>query len=159
MSTSTQKEQRVYLKYKKLWGGVKSPNRANPSDAGLDVFWCPKPGTGPHHRINPGQSILYETGLAFEVPHGYMLEVKNRGSMGSKGLIVGACVVDPGYSGHVFINLNNVSSAAKHLEYGQKIAQLVLIPVVHFIPEEVEEIYQNPVAISDRGAGALGSTN
>ncbi len=103
--------------------------------------------------------MLYETGLSFEVPHGYMLEVKNRGSMGSKGLIVGACVVDPGYEGHVFINLNNVSSTTKRLEYGQKIAQLVLIPIVHFIPEEVEEIYQNPVAISDRGAGALGSTN
>ena len=73
------------------------------------------------------------TGLRFGVPHGYMLEVKNRSSVAAKrSLLVGACVIDSGYDGEVFINLHNVGNVTQTIEAGTKIAQVVMVPVVHF---------------------------
>ena len=112
--------------------------------------------------INPGESKILETGLKFGVPHGYMLEVKNRSSVAAKrSLIVGACVIDSGYDGEVFINLHNVGSDVQVIVPGNKIAQLVMIPVVHFraIETSEEKIYMHPMTISNRGSGALGSTD
>ena len=91
-----------------------------------------------------------------------MLEVKNRSSIAAKrSLIVGACVIDSGYAGEVFINLHNIGSETQFIENGVKIAQLVLIPVVAFRAWENTggELYEYPVTISSRGAGALGSTD
>ena len=150
----------MILRYEKVRLGVKEPVRSNPSDAGLDVFYCPSPENGPL-MIQPGQSVVLQTGLRFEVPHGFMLEVKNRSSMASKKhLIVGACVIDPGYSGEVFINLHNVGTQPQLISTGDKIAQLVLIPVYHFECQEApaDTIYNRPVCISNRGEGGFGST-
>jgi len=111
--------------------------------------------------LNPGDSKILPTGLKFGVPHGYMLEVKNRSSVAAKrSLIVGACVVDSGYDGEVFINLHNIGNTIQVLSPGDKVAQLVMTPVVHFRPMETTEdiLYTYPMTISNRGAGALGST-
>ena len=150
----------MILEYAKVHSGVTEPQRANPSDAGLDVFFSPKDSATV--LINPGESKILETGLKFGVPHGYMLEVKNRSSVAAKrSLIVGACVIDSGYDGEVFINLHNVGSEVQIILPGNKIAQLVMIPVVHFraIETSEERIYMHPMTISTRGAGALGSTD
>ena len=76
----------------------------------LDVFYSPD-ADNQSIAIDPGGSKVIPTGLRFGVPHGYMLEVKNRSSVAAKrSLIVGACVVDSGYDGEVFVNLHNVGS-------------------------------------------------
>jgi dUTP pyrophosphatase len=150
----------MILRYEKIRMGAKSPSRSNPSDAGLDVFYCPEPNARPL-MIHPGQTAILETGLKFEVPHGFMLEVKNRSSMASKKqLLVGACVIDPGYSGEVFINLHNVGMKPQIMSAGDKIAQLVLLPVYHFQCQEepAGTIYDRPLCISNRGEGGFGST-
>ena len=137
------------------------PQRANPSDAGLDVFYS-SDSPGKSIQIAPGDSKIIPTGLRFGVPHGYMLEVKNRSSVAAKrSLIVGACVVDSGYDGEIFINLHNVGTSTQYVRPGDKIAQLVLIPVVHFRPKQNEsgQLYNSPMTISNRGEGALGSTD
>ena len=150
----------MILEYAKVRESAVSPERANPSDAGLDVFFSPaEPLTV---ALNPGESKVLSTGLKFGVPHGYMLEVKNRSSVAAKrSLIVGACVVDSGYDGEVFINLHNVGNELQVLSAGDKIAQLVMTPVIHFRPMETAEdtLYNYPMTISNRGAGALGSTD
>ena len=150
----------MILEYAKVRAGALDPARANPSDAGLDVFYSPdKPVSV---ALNPGDSKIFETGLKFGVPHGYMLEVKNRSSIAAKkSLIVGACVIDSGYDGEVFINLHNVGNSLQIVAPGDKIAQLVLAPVVHFRPMETSEdtLYTYPMTISGRGDGALGSTD
>jgi len=134
--------------------------RANPSDAGLDVFFCPDGADAV--RIKPGDSVVLSTGLKFGVPHGYMLEVKNRSSVAAKrSLLVGAHVIDSGYDGEVFINLHNVGHVTQVVEPGTKIAQLVMIPVVHFRAMETGEdnLYEwSSISMSGRGVGALGST-
>ena len=152
----------MLLEFSKTHPEAKTPTRGHPSDAGLDVYYCPE---NPREiaEIVPGRSILLGTGLRFGVPHGYMLEVKNRSSVASKrSLLVGACVIDSGYDGEVFINLHNVGQKTQVINIGEKIAQLVMVPVVPFriIHNTGGDLYDlYPIAISDRKDGALGSTN
>lgn len=152
----------MLLEYYRVRDTATPPSRANPSDAGLDVYFSPEHPSEVMATILPGQSMILPTGLKFGVPHGYMLEVKNRSGVAAKrGLLVGACVIDSGYDGEVFINLHNVGSKQQHILPGTKIAQVVMVPVVHFRAVETsrDNLYNwYPITISDRGAGALGST-
>jgi len=152
----------MIIQYHRVRDDVIKPTRGHPSDAGLDVHYCPDDFSTSAQRIEPGESALLQTGLRFEVPHGYMLEVKNRSSVAAlRSLIVGACVIDSGYAGEVFINLHNIGTETQLVQKGTKIAQLVMVPVVSFQTFENEEgeLYEYPVTISARGAGALGSTD
>jgi len=151
----------VIIEYHRTHFNSHPPTRGNPSDAGLDVYYSPK--TREPVIIKPGQSVILPTGLKFGVPHGYMLEVKNRSSVASKrSLIVGACVVDSGYDGEVFVNLHNIGNEEQVIEPHAKIAQVVMTPVVSFRAMETSnpDLYDwYPITISDRGDGALGSTD
>ena len=113
-------------------------------------------------RIEPGASKVLPTGCKFAIPHGYMMEIKNRSSVAAKqSLIVGASVVDSGYEGEVFVNLHNIGTMTQLLEPGAKIAQAVIVPVVaaRFVASDSPDIYDwYPITISERGDGALGST-
>ena len=159
----------MILEYARVRNTAKPPERANPSDAGLDLFFNPEPiGLLPHPDndaivIEPGESKVIPTGYRFGVPHGYMLEIKNRSSVASKrSLVVGACVVDSGYDGEVFVNLHNVGRNAQTLQPRDKIAQAVMVPVVHFRALETStgNLYDwYPITMSARGDGALGSTD
>jgi len=152
----------MIIQYHRVRDDAIKPTRGHPSDAGLDVYYCPDDFSTTAQRIEPGESALLQTGLRFEVPHGYMLEVKNRSSIAAlRSLIVGACVIDSGYAGEIFINLHNIGTETQLVERGTKIAQLVMVPVVSFQTFENEEgeLYEYPVTISARGAGALGSTD
>ncbi len=141
--------------------GAKSPNRANPSDAGLDVFYCPADPNVSGIKLSPGENKLLPTGLKFGVPHGYMLQVCNRSSMGAKrSLIVGAHIIDSGYDGEVFVDLHNIGTEEQFIASGDKIAQLILVPVVHFRTTQVEGgLYKESISMTERGDGALGSTD
>lgn len=151
----------MMLEYSRVRKGVHPPERANPSDAGLDLFFNPEGGE--EITIQPGTSAVLPTGCRFGVPHGYMLEIKNRSSVAAKrSLVVGACVVDSGYDGEVFVNLHNIGNEAQTLQAHAKIAQAVMVPVVHFRALETHsgDLYGwYPITISERGAGALGSTD
>jgi len=149
----------MLLEFATMRANVTHPQRSNPSDAGLDIFFSP--ANEEEIIVFPGQSVVLETGLKFGVPHGYMLEVKNRSSVASKrSLLVGACVIDSGYAGEVKINLHNVGNEPQLLQPGDKIAQVVMVPVVHFRPclTDEEQLYSSPITISDRGDGGFGST-
>jgi dUTP pyrophosphatase len=151
----------MFLEYKRRESAI-APTRANPSDAGLDVYYCPRDPMVSAASIKPGKNMLLPTGLSFGIPHGYMLQVCNRSSMGAKrSLIVGAHIVDSGYDGEVFIDLHNVGDETQHIERSAKIAQLILVPVVHFRTVELleEGLYRDAISMSDRADGALGSTN
>lgn len=161
----------MIIEYFRVRGSAVPPQRANPSDAGLDLFFNPEPkGTLPFVdeardsvSLEPGESKLFSTGYRFGVPHGYMLEIKNRSSVAYKrSLVVGACVVDSGYDGEVFVNLHNIGKETQVIKPGEKIAQAIMIPVVHFraVENGSGDLYNwYPITISDRGDGALGSTD
>jgi dUTP pyrophosphatase len=151
----------MILEYYKIHKESIDPIRANPSDAGMDVFYCPKPSSTKEIKLYPNTSILLGTGLKFGIPHGYMLEVKNRSSWASKkSLIVGACVIDSGYNGEVMINLHNIGSEVQVISPGDKIAQIIMVPVIHFRPRAItnDQLYNDDLCISNRGSGGFGST-
>lgn len=150
----------MLIDYFKLRDSAIEPVRANPSDAGLDVFYCPSEETK-ILKIPAGESVVVETGLKFGVPHGFMLEVKNRSSMAAKKqLIVGACIIDPGYNGELMVNLNNIGNHDRTISAGDKIAQVVMVPIIHFRARKImtDTLYDNPICISNRGTGGFGST-
>ena len=152
----------MILQYHMLRGNQFPPVRANPSDAGLDLRWTPTEQAEEVLAIGPGESVLIPTGCTFGIPHGYMMEIKNKSGVAYKRrLLVGACVVDSGYEGEVFVNLHNIGNETQYLEPGDKVAQAVVVPVVHarFVASESPDIYDwCPITISNRGDGALGST-
>jgi len=149
----------MIIEFSKEHEGLLSPTRANHSDAGLDVYAdLLEPVV-----IEPGDNKMIPTGLHFGVPHGYMLQVCNRSSMGVKrSLVVGAHIIDSGYDGEVFIDLHNIGTKPQTLNHEDKIAQLILVPVVHFRARETSrsELYRDQgLTISNRGHGALGSSD
>ena len=150
----------MILEYARMRESAHPPTRSNPSDAGLDLYYNPENGEA--ITIDPGNSVVLETGYRFGVPHGYMLEIKNRSGLAStRSLVVGACVIDPGYEGEVLINLHNIGREAQTIEPQTKIAQMVMVPVVHFRALETPtgNLYDwYPIAMSERKDGGFGST-
>ena len=99
------------LEYYALPHVRRHPTRANPSDAGIDLPFNPIDFQAV--TIQPGESRILGTGLKFGVSHGLMLQIMNRSSVAAKRqLIVGACVVDAGYDGEVFVNIT--TSVVRH---------------------------------------------
>tara|TARA_B100000902_G_C27295547_1_gene909649 strand:+ start:32 stop:499 length:468 start_codon:yes stop_codon:yes gene_type:complete len=135
---------------------AKLPRRAHKSDAGMDFFYCPVEGQVT--RIDPGQSALLPTGIKMEVPSGCMLQIMNKSGIASKrSLVTGACVVDEGYTGEIFVNLHNIGSETQFVESGEKLAQGVFVKIEKPILWEIEDDNLYGTSTS-RGSGALGST-
>lgn len=135
---------------------AKLPVRAHRTDAGMDFFFNPVEGVAT--RIQPGQSVLLETGVKMEVPGDCMLQIMNKSGVASKRhLITGACVVDEGYTGEIFVNLHNIGTDVEFIEPGQKVAQGVFVRIEKPLLWEIEEdsIYDSSTS---RGSGSLGST-
>jgi len=150
------------LKVYKIRPEAKLPVRAHQSDAGMDLYYCPNGEKKLYDCtrdffIPPRESRLLPTGIKVEIPYGYMLEVKNRSGVAYKRqLLVGACVIDPGYNGEVYINLHNIGAKTQTFEPGDKIAQVVLVLIEHCGIEEIFEDNLNQNTL--RGTGGFGST-
>jgi dUTP pyrophosphatase len=138
---------------------VKVPQRANSgADAGIDFF---VPDDFVAQTLQPGQSVKIPAGIKVEVPAGYALVFFNKSGVAAKrSLIVGACVIDHGYSGEVHINMINAGDMEQTIVPGEKIVQGILIPVVTFETIEVpeDELYASIHVAGSRGAGGFGST-
>tara|TARA_R100001015_G_C4633938_1_gene199579 strand:- start:647 stop:1084 length:438 start_codon:yes stop_codon:yes gene_type:complete len=134
---------------------VKTPIRANSTDAGIDFF---VPEDTKRFTLSPGDSCLIPSGVKVNVPEGFALVAFNKSGVAvKKSLHVGACVVDCGYQGEVHINLTNVGDCETDINPGDKIVQFVLLPLGNPKVELVEEsnLYESE---SSRGEGGFGST-
>ena len=102
------------------------PKRANPSDAGADLRSTEK------CDLYPGETKLLDSGVAVKIPQGYGGFIFNRSGQGSKGIIVlnGVGVIDSDYRGNIKIALKNISENRYTIEVGDRIAQLVIMPVI-----------------------------
>jgi dUTP pyrophosphatase len=135
---------------------VKSPVRANPTDAGLD-FFVPDDMLWESFTLVCNQHILIDSGIKMNVPAGYVLISLEKSGIATKGLIIGAKVVDAGYQGNIHIHLIAVAKEGYTIRRGQKIAQFVLLPIETPTPVEVPEA-ELFTAKSNRGEGGFGST-
>ena len=143
------------MKYTKT-KDVKSPVRANPTDAGIDFF---VPNDFGAVTLEPGQDILIDAGVRVVVPKGYALIFKEKSGVATKRkLTVGACVVDSDYRGNVHLHLFNNGTTIQSIEAGDKITQGLVVPVSLCPTEEVSgEVYEE-YCNTERGDGGFGST-
>lgn len=135
------------LQIKKLDDKAVVPQRAYEHDAGLDIT------TIEAAVLEPGQGRIFKTGLAIAVDPGYVAMICDRSSMGKRGLRVLGGIVDSGYRGEVGVILWNVSRDTHKIESGERIAQVLLMPVATPAVETVDEL---PPA--ERGAQGFGSS-
>lgn len=124
--------------------GGKSPNRAHANDAGADVF-------SPRDEIvRPGEICRMPLGFGLRIPDGFAGYIFPRSGLSSLGIVCELPPIDSGYTGEVHAIISNVSNAEYEIREGDKIGQLVIMPVL--IPEFTFEEWK------ERGTGAFGST-
>ncbi|MEK7091380.1 MAG: dUTP diphosphatase [Patescibacteria group bacterium] len=136
------------IKIKKLVPDLKVPSYAHPGDVGLDLFSLED------YELQPGERRIFPVGFALEFSTGYAAIVKDKSSLPKNGGVhtMGG-VFDAGYRGEYNVNLINLGSAAYQIKTGDKIAQLLIVPVEIAQIEEVTELSE-----TSRGTGNFGST-
>ena len=143
------------LKIKRLRENAVLPRRMTGQSAGMDLAACiDEPVT-----IFPGETHMIPTGLAaqLEAEEGFVLLIYARSSLAAKhGIAPANCVgvVDLDYRGEIFVPLHNSSSEPYAIDRGERIAQLIVTPVV--MPEICEA---DSLDDTQRGEGGFGSTN
>jgi len=106
--------------------------------------------------LAPGQTALVHTGLAVEIPTGFVGLVCARSGLATKRGLAPANkvgVIDADYRGEVMVALHNHSTEAQTIDQGERVAQLVLVPYLTAAYEQAEDLSD-----TDRGAGGFGST-
>ena len=141
------------LKVKKVREQAQLPSRATKGSAGHDLYACIEEDV----VIAPGQLEKIPTGVAIELPdENQVALIFARSSMGVKyGVIPGNAVgvIDSDYRGELIVCLRNYSAVPYTVHPQDRIAQLVIMPVVLPVIEEVEELSE-----TSRGEGGFGST-
>ena len=143
------------MKFSKV-RNVKSPIRANSTDAGIDFF---VPDDFESLELNTNDSVLIPSGIKAVIPDGHALIAFNKSGIATKKkLLVGASVVDCGYEGEIHIHLINNGKEKQTINPGDKIIQFICLPINFVTPLEVplEDLFKDQN--STRGAGGFGST-
>lgn len=127
--------------------GATLPTRAHPDDAGLDLT------TPQAVDLTPGALTAINTGVHVAIPAGHVGLVIVRSSIGTRGITLAnqVGVIDPGYTGPIRLRLH--SRTWEHLNAGERVAQLLIIPCQLPAPVQVDALDQ-----TERGTGAFGST-
>lgn len=140
------------IKVKKFNSDAKMPTRATDHAAGWDLYACLLGVT--KIPILPGSRLVVTTGLCIEIPDGYEGQIRPRSGLAAKkGLVAALGTIDSDYRGVIGVNLFNHSFQTVHIEDGQRIAQMVISPVLKVSFEEVLELNQ-----TERGSKGFGSS-
>ena len=137
---------------KKLREGAILPTFGSNEAAGADLYACLEQDV----TIAPGGTVFVPTGLAMELPRGYAGLIYARSGLACKRGLAPANkvgVVDSDYRGEFIVALHNHGSQPQTISHGERIAQLVVTPVL--IPEYIEV---ETLSDTQRGTGGFGST-
>jgi dUTP pyrophosphatase len=162
------------IRIKKTDASAKLPTKAHATDAGFDLYACSR-------KNDIYGNTVYGTGVAMEIPEGYVGLVFPRSSIAEKDLLLSNAVgvIDSGYRGEIMakfkpthitanpvklwwrvnvrkkttVDLSVLSIHRNEYELGDRIAQIIIMPYPEVQFEEVEELSD-----SDRGTGGYGST-
>lgn len=132
--------------------GAKLPTYGSAEAAGADLYACLEGDV----TIQPGQTAFIPTGFAMAVPKGCAGLIYARSGMACKHGLAPANkvgVIDSDYRGEIIVALHNHSSEAKTVSHGERIAQMVITPVLTPAYEAAESLEE-----TGRGAGGFGST-
>ena len=137
---------------KKLKKNAILPTYGSAEAAGADLYAC----IDEIVTIGPGETRFIPTGIALEVPKGCAGLIYARSSLGAKRGLAPANkvgVIDSDYRGEINVVLHNHSKDQQQIAPGERIAQMLITPVLTPVYEEVAELSD-----TDRGAGGFGST-
>lgn len=125
------------------------PEYAHEGDAGLDLRAVES------YDIGPGESVMVRTGLRVEIPSGCVGLEFPRSGLGSKGITIrnAVGVIDSGYRGEVMCPLWNTTYRTFHVERGDRVCQIVVMP---YCPCELVEV--DELSETQRGTDGYGST-
>ena len=124
-----------------------APTRAHATDAGLDLY-------ARERTTVPARGYaLFRTGVHVEIPHGCAGILMSKSGLNVKHSIVNTGLIDEGYTGEITVKLYNNSYSEFTFEAGEKISQLVIVPVRY---EEVE--IAESLSKTERGDKGFGST-
>ena len=140
------------IRVKRLSPNAILPAYGSAEAAGADLYACLDAPV----QIQPGETFWVPTGIALEVPKGCAGLIYARSSMGAKRGLAPANkvgVIDSDYRGEIRVVLLNHSKQVQSIEPGERVAQLIITPVLTPAYEECEDLTD-----TDRGAGGFGST-
>jgi dUTP pyrophosphatase len=129
--------------------GAYAPESAHDADAGYDLR-TPKDVT-----IHAGGCATIDTGVHIEIPKGYVGFLKSKSGLNVKSYLTGEGVIDSGYTGSIVVRLyhNIPDGEDKHFKKGDKIIQIVLLPIFKPDIKVVDKL-----ETTERGDGGFGST-
>lgn len=141
----------MQINVKKVRDNAVIPQYAKPGDAGLDL-------TAAELEVTPEGMVIGYTGLALEIPEGYVGLLFPRSSISKYDLSLTNCVgvIDSGYRGEVIVKFRNTridEQYAKIYSKGDRVAQLIVMPYPKITLVETQELSR-----TERGEGGFGST-
>ena len=136
------------VKIKRLSEKAVIPTYAKDGDAGMDLVATSK-------EYDENGNVVYGTGLAFEIPKGFVGLLFPRSSNAKKDLLLSNSVgvIDSGYRGEVMMKFKTTRNRGNYHEIGDRIGQLIIMPYPTIEFEEVNEL-----STTERGIGGYGST-
>lgn len=127
--------------------GAYMPERYHDTDAGADIL------TPVGFTLAPHSEVTINTGVHIELPPNTKAEIVPKSGLNVKHSIVGWGLIDEGYSGAIAVKLYNLGKKTHYFNQRDKIAQLVISPVLYPTFEQVDEI-----SAGERGSAGFGST-
>ena len=140
------------IKVKKLRPAAILPTFGSAEAAGADLYACLEEDA----VILPGETKFLPTGLAMALPKGFVGLVYARSGLACKQDLAPANkvgVIDSDYRGEFMIALHNHGKQARTVRHGDRVAQLVITPILRPVYEEADSLDE-----TDRGTGGFGST-
>jgi dUTP pyrophosphatase len=141
----------IELPIRRLRAEATLPDRAYAGDAGLDLAACER------IELEPGERAVVPTGLAVAIPQGYAGFVQPRSGLAARhgiAVVNSPGLIDSGYRGEIRVVLLNTDRERPFVaEAGERIAQLVVVPVPEIEVAEVEELPE-----TERGVRGFGSS-
>lgn len=126
---------------------AKAPSRAHATDAGLDLYAM-------HGGlVRARQTATFHTGVHVELPKGTMGILQPKSGLMLKRDLLTFGIVDEGYNGEILVHMFNISDEDYHVYAGDKISQMIIVPVLYEPVEIVDEI-----SGGERGDAGFGST-
>ncbi len=138
--------------------GAKMPTRAHETDAGLDLY-TPQDVLVKRSGVYAGDGSVdigyatIDTGVHVEIPKGFVGFIKSKSGLNVRHGLIAEGVIDSGYTGSIVVKLYNLTSKAHSFKAGDKIAQLVLLPIITPDLELVDALEE-----TERGENGFGST-
>lgn len=131
----------------KLDEGAKMPTRAHSTDAGLDIY-------AREGQVIPARgSAEFDTGVHVELPEGTVGFLKSKSGLNVKFGVQSDGTIDVGYTGSIRVKLYNHSDVDYEVKAGDKISQLVILPILTPTPYLVDSLEE-----SERGDNGFGSS-